>query len=239
MSYKNIPFFWTSDGWGALIHSTGTVPHGAAILQWSHRSYVAEVEDDHLDVFLFAGEPARKFLMRTRNSPPGRAAFWGYGMWLSRLHKVPQEAIDAAAQLRKLGGALRRHHARRPRRAWEVRARLPSSGTRAGLRIPNADDGCVEELQPQGLRLGISVCFHPQSVVRGTGVERMAAPNKEGKAYVFDWVKDPTDDPFGKVLTPLPPSASSISRIPTPRNSGPIRTTNCSTMASMCEDRLW
>ena len=30
--------------------------------------------------------------------------------------------------------------------------------------------------------------------------------NTEGKAAVFDWVKDPTDDPFGKVLTPLPPS---------------------------------
>ena len=57
ISYKNIPFFWTTDGWGMLIHSTGMVRHGVGYPQWSHRSYVAEVDDDALDIFLFAGDP--------------------------------------------------------------------------------------------------------------------------------------------------------------------------------------
>ncbi|MBC7623109.1 MAG: hypothetical protein H7232_06970, partial [Aeromicrobium sp.] len=35
LSYKNIPFFWTTQGWGMLIHSTGTVRHGVGYPQWS------------------------------------------------------------------------------------------------------------------------------------------------------------------------------------------------------------
>ena len=91
-------------GWvGLLAHTPGTVRHGVGYPQWSHRSYVLEVEDDVLDLFLFTGEPAK--ILDSYAALTGRAAIpplWSYGMWLSRAYyKVPQEAIDTAAELRR------------------------------------------------------------------------------------------------------------------------------------------
>ncbi|MBL8521246.1 MAG: glycoside hydrolase family 31 protein [Betaproteobacteria bacterium] len=207
LSYKNIPFFWTSDGWGALIHSTGTVRHGAGYPQWSHRSYIAEVEDDHLDVFLFAGEPAQILDAYTQlTGRPAEPPLWGYGMWLSRAYyKVPQEAIDAAAQLRKL---------RVPcdvitldgRAAWEVRTRFAFEWDKSRFDNPKQT---MDALKSHNLK--VCVWEYPYVSIHNPLFAELESKgwllkNKDGKAYVFDWVKDPTDDPFGKVLTPLPPS---------------------------------
>lgn len=207
LSYKNIPFFWTSDGWGALIHSTGTVRHGAGYPQWSHRSYIAEVEDDQLDVFLFAGTPAEILDAYTQlTGRPAEPPLWGYGMWLSRAYyKVPQEAIDAAAQLRKLqvpcdvitlDG----------RAAWEVRTRFAFEWDKSRFENPRQT---LAALKSHNLK--VCVWEYPYVSIHNPLFGELESKgwllkNHEGKAYVFDWVKDPTDDPFGKVLTPLPPS---------------------------------
>ncbi len=207
LSYKNIPFFWTSDGWGALIHSTGTVRHGAGYPQWSHRSYIAEVEDDQLDVFLFAGTPSEILDAYTQlTGRPAEPPLWGYGMWLSRAYyKVPQEAIDAAAQLRKLqvpcdvitlDG----------RAAWEVRTRFAFEWDKSRFENPRQT---LAALKSHNLK--VCVWEYPYVSIHNPLFGELESKgwllkNHEGKAYVFDWVKDPTDDPFGKVLTPLPPS---------------------------------
>lgn len=207
LSYKNIPFCWSPDGWGLLAHTPGVVRHGVGFGQWSHRSYVLEVEDDCLDLFLFAGEPAA--IIDSYTALTGRAAIpplWSLGMWLSRAYyATPEEAIETAAQLRRrripcdvitLDG----------RAAWEVRTRFdfkwdPSRFT----------DAAASLAQLKAHQLKVCLWEYPCISVHNPLFGELEAKGwllkkADGSAYVFDWVKDPTDDPFGAVLTPLPPS---------------------------------
>ena len=207
LSYKNIPFFWTTDGWGVLFHTPGVVRHGVGYPQWSHRSYVAEVEDAGLDMFLFAGEPSE--IVDQHTALTGRAALpplWGYGMWLSRaFYKTPQEAIDTAAEVRRRGipcdvitldG----------RAAWEVHTRFSFEWDKSRFDDPKRILSTLKSFN-----LKVCVWEYPYISVHNPLFAEFEAKgwllkSANGKAYVFDWVKDPTDDPFGKVLTPLPPS---------------------------------
>ena len=207
LSYKNIPFCWSPDGWGLLVHTPGIVRHGVGYPQWSHRSYVLEVEDDVLDLFIFTGEPAD--ILDHYTALTGRAALpplWSYGMWLSRAYyKVPQEAIDTAAELRRRGipcdvitldG----------RAAWEVRTRFAFEWDKSRFDDPKR---ILDSLRAFDLK--VCVWEYPYVSIHHPLFAELEAKgwllkNRDGNAYVFDWVKDPTDDPFGNVLTPLPPS---------------------------------
>jgi alpha-D-xyloside xylohydrolase len=211
LSYKNIPFCWSLDGWGLLAHTPGTVRHGVGYPQWSHRTYVLEVEDDALDLFLFTGEPAN--ILERYTALTGRAKvppLWSYGMWLSRAYyKVPQEAIDTAAELRRRGipcdvitidG----------RAAWEVRTRFAFEWDKSRFyENGNNPQKILAALHAHNLK--VCVWEYPYVSIHNPLFAELESKgwllkNRDDKAYVFDWVKDPTDDPFGKVLTPLPPS---------------------------------
>src|SRR5438874_7072465 len=108
LSYKNTPFAW-SDGtgkgaWGTFIHTPGMVTHGVGHPDCSHRSYALLVEDEALDVFLFAADNPSAIVDRyTRLT--GRASAvprWSLGLWVSRAYyKTPEEAAAVAAQLRE------------------------------------------------------------------------------------------------------------------------------------------
>ncbi len=207
LSYKNIPFCWSPDGWGLLANTPGVVRHGVGYPQWSHRTYVVEVEDDALDLFLFTGEPAN--ILDRYTALTGRAPvppLWSYGMWLSRAYyKVPQEAIDTAAELRRrqipcdvitLDG----------RAAWEVRTRFAFEWDKS--RFVDAKTS-LSALRAHNLK--VCVWEYPYVSIHNPLFAQLEAKgwllkNRDGNAYVFDWVKDPTDNPFGSVLTPLPPS---------------------------------
>ncbi len=209
LSYKNIPFCWSPDGWGLLAHTPGVVRHGVGFPQWSHRSYVAEVEDDALDLFLFTGPPAD--ILNHYTALTGRAAvppLWSYGMWLSRAYyKVPQEAIDTAAELRRrqipcdvitLDG----------RAAWEVRTRFAFEWDKSRFDDPRKSLAALHAYD-----LKVCVWEYPYVSIHNPLFNELDAKGwllkkPDGSAYMFDWVKDPTDDPFGKVLTPLPPSGA-------------------------------
>jgi alpha-D-xyloside xylohydrolase len=211
LSYKNIPFCWSPDGWGIMAHTPGVVRHGVGYPQWSHRSYVLEVEDDVLDFFLFAGTPAT--ILDRYTALTGRAAvppLWSYGMWLSRAYyKVPQEAIDTAAEVRRRGipcdvitldG----------RAAWEVRTRFSFEWDKS--RFYGADTNPKKILATlRAFNLKVCAWEYPYVSIHNPLFAELdnkgwLLKKQDGSAYVFDWVKDPTDDPFGKVLTPLPPS---------------------------------
>ncbi len=207
LSYKNIPFCWSPDGWGLLVHTPGVVRHGVGYPQWSHRSHVIEVEDDSLDLVFFTGEPAA--ILETYARLTGRAALpplWSYGVWLSRAYyKVPQEAIEAAREVRQrkipcdvitLDG----------RAAWEVRTRFAFEWDKGRFDDPKR---ILAELKSHDLK--ICVWEYPCVSVHNPLFAQLEQKGwllkgDDGKARVFDWVKDPSDDPFGKVLTPLPPS---------------------------------
>lgn len=211
LSYKNIPFCWSPEGWGLLAHTPGTVRHGVGYPQWSHRTYVLEVEDDALDLFLFTGAPAT--ILDRYTALTGRAALpplWSFGMWLSRAYyKLPQEAIDTAAELRRRGipcdvitldG----------RAAWEVRTRFAFEWDKSRFHGPDLDPKKVLDTL-RAFDLKVCVWEYPYVSIHSPLFAALEAKgwllkNHDGKACVFDWVKDPAEDPFGKVLTPLPPS---------------------------------
>jgi alpha-D-xyloside xylohydrolase len=211
LSYKNIPFCWSPDGWGLLAHTPGIVRHGVGYPQWSHRTYVLEVEDDALDFFLFTGDPAN--ILERYTALTGRAKvppLWSYGMWLSRAYyKVPQEAVDTASELRKRGipcdvitldG----------RAAWEVRTRFAFEWDKTRF-YENGNNPKIILAALHAHNLKVCVWEYPYVSIHNPLFAELETKgwllkNRDGKAYVFDWVKDPTDDPFGKVLTPLPPS---------------------------------
>jgi hypothetical protein len=67
-SYKSIPFFWTTRGWGLFLN------HSARITCWVGSRAAADlqlaVEDDFLDYYLFVGTP-RRSSRATPSSPAG------------------------------------------------------------------------------------------------------------------------------------------------------------------------
>ncbi len=207
LSYKNIPFCWSSDGWGLFAHTPGLVRHGVGFPQWSHRTYILEVEDDALDLFLFAGEPAT--IIDRYTVLTGRAKIpplWSFGMWLSSAYyKTPQDAIETAAELRKrkvpcdvitLDG----------RAAWEVRTRFAFEWDKSRFDDPKTTLAALKSYD-----LKVCVWEYPYVSIYSPLFEKLASKgwllkDAQGAAYVFEWVKDPSDNPFGSVLTPLPPS---------------------------------
>ena len=103
LSYKNVPFAWSPNGWGLLAHTPGRVTHGVGYAPWSHRSYVLQIEDANLDLFFVSGDTPAEILERYtyltgRTAIPPR---WAYGVWMSRaFYETAEEAEQVAAGLR-------------------------------------------------------------------------------------------------------------------------------------------
>jgi alpha-D-xyloside xylohydrolase len=102
-SYKNVPFFWTTRGWGAFLH------HSARITCWVGSRAAADlqiaVEDDFLDYFLFVGPPERilaRYAELTGHCrmPPR----WSFGFWQSRIsYSSADEALTVVRRNREHG----------------------------------------------------------------------------------------------------------------------------------------
>lgn len=102
-SYKNTPFAWSPNGWGLLVHTPARVVHGVGYPVWSHRSYILQIEEDNLDLFLIVADDPKSMLERYtgltgRTELPPR---WGYGIWLSRaFYQDAEEVIRISKKLR-------------------------------------------------------------------------------------------------------------------------------------------
>ena len=92
LSYLNVPFIWSEEGWGLLFNTGGPVrcdlgaTHGesAAVL----------VEDDVFDVFVLSGsglDMIRQYHALT--GLPGRFPDWGLGVWTSRCSYLSEDEI--------------------------------------------------------------------------------------------------------------------------------------------------
>ncbi|MGE5088766.1 MAG: TIM-barrel domain-containing protein, partial [Candidatus Levyibacteriota bacterium] len=108
LAYKNAPFAWSpgmgAGAWGAFVNTPGMVTHGVGHPDWSHRSYALMVEDEALDLFLFAGEaPAQILDLYTQlTGRPSGAPRWSLGLWVSRTGTAaPEDAIAVAARMRE------------------------------------------------------------------------------------------------------------------------------------------
>lgn len=212
LAYKNTPFAWSTGAgrgaWGVFVHTPGRVAHGIGHPDWSHRSYAAVVDDEALDLFVFAADtPAEILDLYTQIT--GRAAEvprWSLGLWVSRAYyKTPDEAIAVAAKLRErripcdvitLDG----------RAAWDVGTRFDFRWDAARFPDPRA---VIAALHQHDLR--VCVWEYPYVSLQSPLFQTMFAKdfllkNSYGDPYVLTWDMAPGTSPFGDVLTPLPES---------------------------------
>jgi alpha-D-xyloside xylohydrolase len=212
LSYKNTPFAWSpgngKGAWGVFVHTPGMVTHGVGHPDWSHRSYAMLVEDEALDVFLFAADtPAA--ILGGYTYVTGRAPAvprWSLGLWVSRAYyKTPEEAAEVAAKLRAhripadvmtLDG----------RAAWKTETRFDFKLDPERFPDPKA---ALERIRAHDFR--ICVWEYPYVSIHSPlfaelAERRFLLKDVTGAPYVFDWDANPATSPFGRVLTPLPPS---------------------------------
>ena len=172
-AYKNVPFAWSPGkghgAWGVFVHTPGMVTHGVGHPDWSHRSYAVLVDDEALDLFVFAADTPAEILARytelTGRAPP--VPLWGLGLWVSRAYyETPEEAADGGGDAARAEDPVRRADARRPRRVEggdAIRFRMGRGALPRSLRSAGADQGAPAAR----LRLGISVRLDPLAAVRG------------------------------------------------------------------------
>lgn len=106
-SYRNVPFAWSPGSgrgvWGVFVHTPGMVTHGVGHPDWSHRSYAAVVDDEALDLVLFAADtPAQ--LLESFTALVGRAPplpRWSLGLWAAGAHDTTEAALDTAHRMRE------------------------------------------------------------------------------------------------------------------------------------------
>ena len=211
-SYKNVPFCWSqgtgAGAWGVFVNTPGRVTHGVGHPDWSHRSYAIVVEDEALDVFVFAArDPAQildRFTALTGRAPD--VPMWSLGLWMSRAYyRTADEAVAVAEELR----------ARRipcdvlvldGRAAWEVQTRFDFQWDATRYPDPAA---ALARIKQNALR--VCVWEYPYISIHSPlfnefAVRGFLLTDPAGQPYVFGWDTSPATSPFGSTLTPLPES---------------------------------
>ena len=101
-TYKNVPFYLSSAGYGLFMHSSkcGRISFSDV----SNRSVQNRFDDDRMDAFIIGGgspEPIlRQYRQLTGFSP--EMPLWSYGIWMSRMtYYSAQEVEDIVARLIK------------------------------------------------------------------------------------------------------------------------------------------
>ena len=212
LAYKNVPFAWSPGvghgAWGVFVNTPGMVSHGVGYPDWSHRSYAMMVDDEAIDLFVFAADTPAEILDRytglTGRAPP--VPTWGLGLWVSRAYyKTPGEAIAVAAKLRErkipcdvltLDG----------RAAWKVETRFNFQWDPERFPDPKATLAAIK-----AHHLRVCVWEYPYVSVLDPLFAELAAKrylltSADGDPYIFGWDTKAGTSPFGAVLTPLPES---------------------------------
>lgn len=100
-SYKNVPFFMSSAGYGLFLHTTYPIVYRMG--SQSSISYSLHVADNQLDYFLIYG-PSFKQILSAYTELTGRAPMppkWSFGFWISRCgYKSQAEVEEVARQMR-------------------------------------------------------------------------------------------------------------------------------------------
>ncbi|GFP30834.1 TIM-barrel domain-containing protein, partial [Candidatus Hakubella thermalkaliphila] len=93
-SYKNVPFFMSTRGYGVFINSCGRVTYHMGDL--SNVSYTIEVEDRKLDYYLLYG-PSFKEILGQYTEITGKAPVppkWSFGLWMSRFYYRSRDMVE-------------------------------------------------------------------------------------------------------------------------------------------------
>ncbi|MGQ9849474.1 MAG: TIM-barrel domain-containing protein [Aggregatilineaceae bacterium] len=97
-SYKNIPFYLSSAGYGVFVHSSYPIVYRLGIE--SSISYSFHIADSQLDYFLIYG-PSFKHILRRYSELTGFAPVppkWSFGFWMSRAGYKSRAQVEAVVR---------------------------------------------------------------------------------------------------------------------------------------------
>ena len=93
-TYKSIPFYLSSKGYGVFLHTTDFAKFSLA--DHSRRSAQIFVEDARLDLFVMADDTPERILYHYRSLTgfPEVPPLWSYGIWMSRMTYFSAEEVE-------------------------------------------------------------------------------------------------------------------------------------------------
>lgn len=205
ISYKNTPFAWSPHGWGCLAHTPASVTHSVGHSPWSQRAYTILVEDDGLDLFLFAGDTGEQIIQQYAGltgfapTPP----LWSLGVILSKAYyKTPDEILQTAKAVRERGMPC--DVITIDGRAWQdTKTRFLFEWDPDRYPDPAA---VMSELKAHDFK--VCIWEYPLVSVENAHFGDLAAKGyflkdkRTGKTYEYEW----DQQAFGSVLSPLPRS---------------------------------
>ena len=213
LAYKNAPFAWSpglgKGAWGLFVNTPAMVMHGVGHPDWSHRSYVVLVDDEALDLFLFAAATPAGILDRYTEltARPASVPLWSLGLAVSRIAcATPEEAASVADEFRTrrlpcdllmLDGSA----------TWDARTRFDFEWDAERFADPA---GAIAAIKGRGLRVGVTET--PFVSVHSLLFDDLAARHfllktPDGAPYVLGWDPDPDASPFaGGLAPPFPDS---------------------------------
>lgn len=211
VSYKNLPFCWSPEGWGLFVHTPAVVTHSVGHPSWSQRSYSCLIEDDVFDVFLLLKPKSTSSnvgagMIFTLTELTGRAPLppvWSGGVILSKAYyQDPEELLAAAKEVRArnmpcdtitIDG-----------RAWQdTDTRFAFEWDKTRWPDPKA---VMDELK--ALNFKVCIWEYPLVSVNHEWFKMFSEKGwlikdkRTGNAYKYDW----DQQAFGSVLTTLPQS---------------------------------
>lgn len=210
ISYKNTPFAWSPEGWALFSHTPSSVTHSVGHPSWSQRSYISLIEDETLDVFIFAAgnQSSNKGadLIKIYTDLTGSAPMppnWSGGVILSKAYyQDPVELLAVAKEVRKRGMPC--DIITIDGRAWQdTDTRFAFEWDKSRWPDPKL---VLDELK----ELGFKVCIweYPLISVKHRLYKTFddngwfLKDKRTNKTYQYDW----DQQAFGAVLSPLPKS---------------------------------
>ncbi|GAA6137677.1 hypothetical protein NBRC116583_14240 [Arenicella sp. 4NH20-0111] len=211
LSYKNIPFCWSPEGWGMFVHTPAVVTHSVGHPSWSQRSYCCLIEDEIFDVFLLLKpksitENVGAEMISALTQLTGRAPLppaWSGGVILSKAYyQDPDELLKVAREVRSknmpcdtitIDG-----------RAWQ------DTDTRFAFEWDDSRWPDPKKVMDELKQLNFKVCIweYPLISVNHSWFSEFAEKGwlikdiRTDQAYLYDW----DQQAFGEVLTTLPQS---------------------------------
>ncbi len=93
-TYKNIPFFLSSEMYGVFLHTSAYSK--LALADYSTRSAQILVEEPVLDLFLIGEENPEKIIYRYKQLTgfPSVPPLWSYGIWMSRMTYFSEDEVN-------------------------------------------------------------------------------------------------------------------------------------------------
>lgn len=205
ISYKNVPFSWSPNGWGIFVHTPAPVTHGVGFAPWSQRAYGLLVEDYCLDLFILSA-PSGEAMLDIYTNLTGKAPTppdWSLGVILSKAYYKDVDELMATAK------AVRKH--KMPcdvitldGRAWQdTDTRFAFEWDKSRYHDPAA---VLAELKAMNFK--ICIWEYPMISVANPLFDKLAKKGwlikdkRTDEAFQYEWDMRA----FGEVLTPLPKS---------------------------------